>query len=230
MAKKLIFLLVLLLGLGLASVTAYATTDTGTTAPGTSLTKDNVSSPGTPGTIQAISSETESASNGASAQSEETEQEEAVDYEQYASQFLDTKVDTTDNFIVNIKWNQKDPVNNPLHYVLTGTVKQDSDSSSPVIVMLFIKADDVYIPLVCSNGSNVIEVGGVAFVARTDLLYLGSDRVNEIRILAFRKEHAADLVPGVNLQITDKLITAKKTVIIPVPINPDSVLDALKLK
>jgi len=113
--------------------------------------------------------------------------------------------------------------------VLTGTVKQDSEGSGPVIVVLFIKADDVYIPLICSNGTNVIEAGSVAFVSRTDLLYLGSDRVNEIRIFAFRKENAGDLVPGVTLQITDKLITAKKTVIIPVPINPDSVLDALKL-
>lgn len=225
MAKKVIFLLVLLMGLAFASVTAHATTDTGTTAPGTSLTKDNTSSLNIPGTIEAYISN--DVSSQTASVSEAGEKEDAIDYEQYVSQFLDSE--TTDNFLVNIKWNQKDPVNNPLHYVLTGTVKQDSEGSGPVIVMLFIKADDVYIPLVCSNGTNVIEVGGVAFVTRTDLLYLGSDRVNEIRIIAFRKEHAENLVPGVNLQITDKLITAKKTVIIPVPINPDSVLDALKL-
>jgi hypothetical protein len=96
--------------------------------------------------------------------------------------------------------------------------------------MLYIKADDVYIPLVCSDGSNIIEVSGVAFASRTDLLYLGSDKVNHIRIIAFRKDDIDKLVPGVNLQITDKLIIAKKTVIVPVPVNVDSVLDALKVK
>lgn len=227
MAKKLAFLVVLLLGLALASVTAFATTDNGATAPNTGLTNDKVSSADNPGTIP-VSNNTvvASADSNASAAAEK----ESEDYEQYIGKYLDPSVETTDNFLVNIKWNQKDPVNNPLHYVLTGTVKQDSVTGSPLIVMLYINADGVYIPLVCKDGSNVIEVSGVAFVSRTDLLYLGSEKVNEIRIIAFRKEDIGNLVPGVNLQITEKQITAKKTVIIPVPVNADSVLDALKLK
>lgn len=245
MARKIVFLLVLLLGLILASVSAYAATDDGTTAPNTDLTNDKVSSVYKPGTIASI--DTASTSPDAAAASDlqnsippqaspgteaniPEEEEESFGYEKYILDYLDPAAETTENFLVNIKWNQKDPVNNPLNYVLTGTVKQDSENGSPLIVMLFINADGVYIPLVCADGSNVIEVSGVAFVSRTDLLYLGSDKVNEIRIIAFRKEDADNLIPGVNLQITDKLITAKKTVIIPVPINLDSVLDALKVK
>lgn len=225
MAKKITFLLVLLVGLLLASVSAYAATDTGTTAPDTSLTKDNVSSSGAIQVKKIANVRTEASAGQGSRSSEEKS-----NYEQYVSQFMEKDAEKTDNFLVNIKWNQSDPVNDPLHYVLTGTVKQDSDSSSPLIVLLYIKADDVYIPLICSNGTNVIEAGSVAFVSHADLLYLGSDKVNEVRILAFRKADAENLTPGVNLQITDKQITAKKTVIIPVQINTDSVLDALKLK
>jgi hypothetical protein len=245
MARKIVFLLVLLLGLLLASVSAYATTDTDAAAPDTGLTNDKVSSVDNTGTIQAIDTENtptdapvaKDAPVGVPSQAPAgtepgapEEEEEDIGYERYISEFLDPASEITDNFLVNIKWNQKDPVNNPLNYVLTGTVKQDSESGSPLIVMLYINADGVYIPLVCVDGTNIIEVSGVAFVSRADLLYLGSDKVNEIRIIAFRKEDADNLIPGVNLQITDKLITAKKTVIIPVLINLDSVLDALKVK
>ena len=214
MAKKITFLLVLLLGLIFASISAYATTDTGTTAPDTGLTNEA----------------TGSAPSRTSTTEEKEEEEESIDYEQCVTEFLDPDVEATDSFLVNIKWNQKDPVNNPLLYVLTGTIKQDSESGSPLVVMLYIKADDLYIPLICRGGTNIIETGSVAFVSRTDLLYLGSDRVNEVRIIAFRKEDADNLIPGVNVQISDKMITAKQTVIIPIRINTDSVLDALKLK
>lgn len=234
MAKKITFLLVLLLGLMIASVSAYATTDTATTAPDTGLTKENSSSVGTNPAINPENtqpsvdapSQTPSAPQTGTAQ----EEDKTINYEQYISQYLDPEAVTTENILVNIKWNQRDPVNNPLDYVLTGTVKQDSEKSSPLIVMLYIKADGVYIPLIGRNGTNIIEADSVAFVSRTDLLYLGSDKINEVRIIAFRKEDRENLVPGVNLQITNKLITAKKTVIIPVPIDVDSVLDALKLK
>lgn len=247
MAKKITFLLVLLLGLMLASISAYATTDTGTTAPDTGLTNDKVSSADNSGTIpvtntantpanvetaaQATGSAPSQPSTTEAINPEETEEEEeCIDYEQCVSEFLDPDVEATDSFLVNIKWNQKDPVNNPLLYVLTGTIKQDSESGSPLVVMLYIKADELYIPLMCRGDTNIIETGSVAFVSRTDLLYLGSDRVNEVRIIAFRKEDADNLIPGANMQISDKVITAKQTVIIPIPINTDSVLDALKLK
>ena len=238
MAKKITFLLVLLLGLIFASISAYATTDTGTTAPDTGLTNDKVSSADNSGTIPVINTAnvgtateaTDSAPSRTSTTEEKEEEEESIDYEQCVTEFLDPDVEATDSFLVNIKWNQKDPVNNPLLYVLTGTIKQDSESGSPLVVMLYIKADDLYIPLICRGGTNIIETGSVAFVSRTDLLYLGSDRVNEVRIIAFRKEDADNLIPGVNVQISDKMITAKQTVIIPIPINTDSVLDALKLK
>jgi len=245
MSRKIVFLLVLLLGLMLASVSAYAATDTDAAAPSTGLTNDKISSGSNLGAIENINTDNTPANapagagghDGTPSQAPDEEagevvggEEGSIGYEQYVSQFLDPAAVTTESFLVSIKWNQKDPVNNPLHYVLTGTVKQDSESGSPLIVMLYIKADGVYIPLVCMDGTNIIEVSGVAFVSRADLLYLGSDKVNEIRIIAFRKEDAEKLEPGVNLQITDKWITAKKTVIIPVPINLDSVLDALKLK
>jgi hypothetical protein len=77
------------------------------------------------------------------------------------------------------------------------------DTANPVIMLMYIKADDVYVPLVDVNtGTNMTQE--IYYLNTTvDLLYLGSSKVNEIRIIAFRKNDIDELTIDSNLQIID---------------------------
>lgn len=77
------------------------------------------------------------------------------------------------------------------------------DVSNPVVMLMYIKADDVYVPLVDVNtGTNMTQE--IYYLNTTvDLLYLGSNKVNEIRVIVFRKNDVDELAPDSNLQIID---------------------------
>lgn len=242
MAKKMIFLLILLLGLLIASVPAFATTDTDTTTPNT-------------GSAEALSGGTVSGNNSYSVptnqqttvtlpssvpsqtttnQAVNKPEEKANEYEQHIGKFLDAEVEPTESIYVNIRWNQKSLSDDPLCYIITGTIKPDTDNNSPLIVMLYIKADGEYVPLLCWNGtntekSNIIEEVLPAFTYHTNLLYLGLDKVNEVRIIAFRKNNAENLVLAENLQITDMGISVTKKDVDAVPMDYNHNLELIQV-
>ena len=233
MAKKIAFMLVLLLGLFIASVTAFADTDT--TASDTALNSEpGLVAPNTPlaevdigGTlpVNVDSTAPDTVLNNEEALAEITSPEiKMIDYfEKYADLILNTETASTENIIVNIKNSHHNDLSlNLLSYVLTGSVipNDEQPSDSPVVILFFIKENGKYVPLYLTDNkdekTNKLEKE-TTIVSYVDLLYLGADKINDVRIAAFRKEDADNLVLGENLQITDISITVRKNIIESVP-------------
>lgn len=178
MAKKLTFLLVFITVLLLASVTAFAT-GTDSTTP-----------------------ETEDKAN----------QEISVsDLEGKYDFFLDEKA-TSDKNYIEIKYQREYSVVNDLRHTFTGSVTDTSTSAAisenPVVMLMYIKVDGKYVRLNdVATGTNVSEGSFLLPSSKVDLIYLGSGKVNDVRIIAFRKNDVEKLALNVNVQIYDTQIT-----------------------
>lgn len=239
MAKKITFLLVLLLGLFLASVTAFADNPNTTALDNTVIPQSDIAI----SDIGSVLPENDGLTlpgtglNNEEALADIKPGTEMIDYtEKYADLFLNPESASTSSLFVNIKkWNHNDLSINPLSYVLTGSVIPNADdpSDSPVVVLFYIKENGKYVPLYLIDNkkekSNMLEKD-TTIVSYVDLLNLGSDKTNDIRIVAFREDDAENLVLGENLQITDIPITVRKNIIEGVPFILNIVMNALELK
>jgi hypothetical protein len=266
MLKKITFLVVLLCGLYIASVSAYAAeTDSitptgiapdsfsGSFVPAADLAtnKDIIVNDNTTGAYdEAVPSQIpdkikKSDEQNASGDAPEEEsniadpgsESEITDYAGvYGDVFFDPASSTDDIIISMKKWNHNDFSNDPLSYVLSGTVipNPDDPSDSPVIILFYIKSDGQYVPLyltdVPDSKTNMLVKESPLIVSYVDLLHIGSDKPNEVRIIAFRKEDANNLVLGENLQVTNLSIVVRKNIIEGIPFIVNVVLNSLELK
>jgi hypothetical protein len=186
MAKKVVFLLVFMMMLALASVTAFAA---GTNETEAGLTQDETVA------ITVVNPE-----------------EKKINYEEeYADLFFNPDLVSEESFLLDVVYKRDFSTNSQLRYKFTGTVV-DGSVDSTVVMMMYIKVDGEYRPLYCVDTkqgelTNAVE-GTFVFYTKAELLNLGSDKVNEVRFVIFKKgEEKLEL--GVNLQITDMLIVVK---------------------
>ena len=86
----------------------------------------------------------------------------------------------------------------------------DFDIENPYIMLMYIKIDGTYVPLNdVKENTNMTE--GVCYLkTAVDLEYIGLNKVNEVRIIIFRKNNADNLVMNENLQITNLDITFRR--------------------
>ncbi|MCX7772956.1 MAG: hypothetical protein N2376_07585 [Clostridia bacterium] len=212
MAKKITFLLVMLFVLLAASVTAFA----GGAAP---AAPDNGSKEEkafswdslTPGSITALE-------------------------DKYKNIWFDDKAASDKNEIVNVTYLREYNLNNPLRHVFTGNVVNSTSggsiSDNPVVMLLYIKNDEGQYARLNSieTDQNGVE-GSVILISKVDLLYLGSTKTNDVRVIAFRKNDADKLVLGKNLQISNYQITARSFKLIEkVKITFDEVVNSFNQK
>jgi len=95
------------------------------------------------------------------------------------------------------------------------------DYKNPVIMLMYIKVDGKYVPLVdVKRGTNLTQE--TYFLKTTvDLKYLSSSsKVNEIRIIAFKKNDIDNLVLDENLEITDMIKSVRAWDTFDKPSNP----------
>lgn len=188
MAKKIVFLLVMVFVLLIASVTVFAAeTDLETSQVG--FTKDE--------TILAV---------------EETDKEVSVsDLEnKYREIFFDENISSSKE-ILTISSNNRE-YGYELRHLFSCVPSDDSsfDMENPYIMLMYIKVDGVYVPL--NDIKTETNMTQEVFCLKTtvDLEYLGSNKVNEIRIIAFRKNDIESLEVDKNLQITDLNMSVRK--------------------
>jgi hypothetical protein len=178
MAKKITFLLVLLLVLLGASVTAFAA-GTESTTPAADNVEANTLAEVSISDVEAI----------------------------YGDVFLDVS-SKSDTKVIKVVYERVYNLENPLRYTFTGSAADKStDMKNPIIMMMYIKVDGKYIPLCDIDTGDNITKGLIITNSKVDLKYLGVNKVNEIRIVAYRKSEAGRLQLNNNLQITDMDIT-----------------------
>lgn len=182
MAKRFTFLLVVMFVLLLATVTAFAG-NTESTTPAASFTKDKA---------------------------DLLEVDFKVSVKDLENNYSDIFFDgdsTSHKNIITVRYEREYSVENELRHTFTGSVLDSSNDDNPVIMLMYIKVDGKYVPLHdVDTGKNLTEKP-VIINSKVDLKYLGSDEVNEVRIIGFRKNDAGKLSLNNNLQITDLKIT-----------------------
>jgi len=83
-------------------------------------------------------------------------------------------------------------------------------ADDPLVMLLYVKKDGEYVPLNdVETGSNLIEKPHY-LSATVDLPYIGLNKVNELRIIIFRKSDAANLIRNKNVLVTDLEITLRE--------------------
>lgn len=184
MAKKIVFLLVMIFVLLIASVTVFAAeTDLETSKVG--FTKDEA--------ILAV---------------EETGKKVSVSglEKKYGEIFFgeDTESDLE---IVTIDYGRDYP--HEMRHLFYGQIS-DFDIKNPYIMLMYIKIDGAYAPL-CDVERNTNMTEEVCYLkTAVDLEYIGLNKVNEVRIIVFRKNDADNLVLNENIQITNVDITFRR--------------------
>ncbi len=184
MAKKIVFLSVMIFVLLIASVTVFAAeTDSETTEVG--FTEDK-----------------------AILEVEETDKGVSVsDLEEKYSEVFFADDSESDMDIVTINYEREYP--HEMRHLFFGQT-DDFDIENPYIMMMYIKEDGVYVPLNdIENDTNMTEE--VCYLkTAVDLEYIGLNKVNEVRIIIFRKNDVDNLVLNENLQITNLDITFRR--------------------
>lgn len=180
MAKKVVFLLVVVLILLFASVTASAGTDSAT--PEASFTNDKAS-------IEEVIPEIS-----------------VVDLENKYGDIFFGDVKSSKEIVTIVSDKNGDVGKRIYPYDLRyffEVMALEVDVSNPVVMLMYIKEDSAYVPLIdVETGSNMTQE--VYYLNTTvDLKYLGSNKVNEIRIIFFRKNDIDNLALDSNVQIMD---------------------------
>lgn len=186
MAKKVVFLLVMMFVLLLATVTSFAAgTDSTTPEAGFTEDKANVAQP----ELEVSVSDLEV---------------------KYGDIFFGDVKSSKEIVTLGVNENgeigkrDKYPYELRFTFILTAL---ELDETNPLIMLMYIKEDGVYVPLVNINtGSNKTQKV-FCLEPIVDLKYLGKDKVNEVRFIAFRKNDINRLTLE-NIQIID----IKKTV------------------
>lgn len=181
MAKKIVFLLVMVFVLLIASVTVFAA-ETDSEASQVGFTEDKA-------TLAA-----EKANKEVSVSSLEDKYSEVLFSEDSESGLE----------IVPIKYKRDYP--HQMRHLFYGHIS-DFDMNNPYVMLMYIKIDGTYVPLNdVERKTNMTE--GVCYLDTTvDLEYLGQNKVNEVRIVIFRKNDADNLILDKNLQITNLRLT-----------------------
>lgn len=181
MAKKVTFLLVMVFVLLIASVTAFAA-GTDSTTPKSGFTEDK-------------------------ARLKETVPEVSVsDLEVKYGEIFFGNVKSSKE-IVFIQCDNRE-YGHELRRLFTGQATDSvTDNNNPVIMLMYIKVDGVYVPLIDVNTRTNMTQELCYLKTVVDLKYLGTNKVNEVRAIAFRKNNVDKLALDENLQITDLSIT-----------------------
>ncbi len=181
MAKKVVFLLVMMFVLLIASVTAFAAGPQSAT-PEAGFTEDKAN-------VAEVAPEVS-----------------ISDLEiKYADIFFGDVKSTKE--IVPIIGERVYP--HELRHVFTGMALEIDKTTNPVIMLMYIKVDGIYVPLVDVNTGSHVTQEPYCLKTTVDLKYLGSNKVNDIRIIVFRKNDVEKLTADENLQITDLKISVR---------------------
>jgi len=184
MAKKIVFLVVMIFVLLIASVTVFAA-ETNLEASNVGFTEDK-----------------------AALSVEKAEKEISVSglEEKYSEVFFGEDSES-DLEIVSIDYGRDYP--HEMRHLFYGQTS-DFDIKNPLIMLMYIKIDGTYAPLYdVERHTNMTEE--VCYLkTAVDLEYIGLNKVNEVRIIVFRKNDAYNLVLNENLQITNVDITFRR--------------------
>ncbi|HHU90380.1 MAG TPA: hypothetical protein GXZ22_04910 [Clostridiaceae bacterium] len=184
MAKKIAFLIVMIFVLLIASTTVFAAeTDTETSNVG--FTKDKA-------TLAAADAEKEVS---------------VSDLENKYGEVFFGEDTESDLEIVSIDYGRDYP--HEMRHLFYGQTS-DFDLENPYIMLMYIKIDGTYVPLNdVERNSNMTEE--VCYLkTAVDLEYIGLNKVNEVRIIVFRKNDCDNLVLNENLQVTNLDITFRR--------------------
>lgn len=179
MAKRITFLLVMICVLLIGTVMAYAGTET--TTPEAGFTQDEA----------------------------DFLKEISLIEKTYGDIFFDEDSES-DVEIISVTFQRAYSIEKELRHSFTGSViDSSSDVNNYVVMLMYIKVDGEYVPLKdIDTGKNAAR-GPVMTNSTVDLKYLGSDKVNEVRIISFKKNDSKNLQLNQNLQITDYDITVR---------------------
>lgn len=136
----------------------------------------------------------------------------------YDKVFFNEDKTSAEDFLVTVTASRDLRAVDPLRYLLTGSVIRSDTSLSltaedNVLLLLYIKRDGGYVPLQTIDAKihkdmNLVETPKLVY-AKVLLDNLGNDKVNELRIIAFRKSDIESLKLDENLQITDMKVVAR---------------------
>jgi len=197
MKKRFVFLLVMLLVLMGSTLTALAGGTEGTTVPA-GAEERVVPDITTPGGITYYA-------------------------KKYEKLFFNEDKTSEEDFLVTVTASRDLRAIDPLRYLLTGSVNSTDTSVSAtaennVMMLLYIKRDGEYVPLETIDAKlhkdmNLVETPKLVY-AKVLLDNLGNEKVNELRIIAFRKSDVDSLKLDENLQITDMKVVARTGTVI----------------
>ncbi len=177
MAKKITFLLVFIIVLITASVTAFAA-GTESTTPEAGFTEEK---------IQA-EEDMEAFINGVE--------------KEYGNILFDEHASSSTKIVEKIKYKRSASIIQPKRHVFNCKVN-DGTYDDPVILLMYIKIDGSYEPLVDVNTGNHFTIKPHHLSTKVDLEYMGANVVNEVRAILFRKSDAKNLELDSNVQIVD---------------------------
>jgi len=177
MAKKVVFWLVIIFVLLVASTTVFAA-ETNLETSNIGFTEDK--------TILAVADDDKEVS--------------VSDLEKKYSEVFFGENTESDLVLVPIGYARQYPYD--MRHVFYGQT-DDVDVNNPYIMLMYIKIEGTYVPLNdVERNTNMTEEISYLTTA-VDLEYIGSNKVNEVRIIIFRKKDIDDLVLNKNLQVTN---------------------------
>ena len=138
----------------------------------------------------------------------DTSQELSIDNleEEYNELFFDPSSSSYVEIVDEIKYKRSaNGIHNKRYRFYCSGLEWNQDD--PLIMLMYIKKDGEYVPLNdVEIGSNLIEEP-YYLETTVDLMYMGLNNVNDIRIIIFRKSDAANLIRNENVLITDLQIS-----------------------
>lgn len=126
---------------------------------------------------------------------------------------FDQDTNSEENFLLTVAASRDLKANNPLRFVLTGSVQQVDTEEDTLIVLLYIKRDGKFVPLETvdakvNKDTNLVETPKLLY-AKIELDNLGTDKVNELRVIVFYRSQMKKLDLDKTLQITDIKVVAR---------------------
>jgi len=184
MAKKIVFWLVVIFVLLLATTTAFAA-ETNTETSNIGFTEDK--------TILAV------ADTGTEVSVRDLERK-------YGDVFFGEDTES-DLVLISIGYGRQYPYEK--RHVFYGQT-DDFDVDDPFVMLMYIKIDGTYVPLNdVERKTNITEEVSYLTTA-VDLEYIGLNKVNEVRIIIFRKKDIDNLILNENLQVTNLDISFRR--------------------
>lgn len=127
---------------------------------------------------------------------------------------FDQDINSEENFLLTVAASRDLKANDPLRFVLTGSVQQvEPEEDDTLIALLYIKRDGKFVPLETvdakvNKDTNLVETPKLLY-AKIKLDNLGTDKVNELRVIAFHRSQMKKLDLDKTLQITDIKVVAR---------------------